>query len=77
MEVSGWLHAPAALLTGETVQVPIGRLGDYQILPGEEKNPAFFKTRTPSTRLSSPGVANCFGSGATLWKRRLAEGRTF
>jgi hypothetical protein len=28
---------------------------------------------------SSPrtGVGNCFGSGATLWKRRLAEGRTF
>jgi hypothetical protein len=23
------------------------------------------------------GVGNCFGSGATLWKRRLAEGRTF
>jgi hypothetical protein len=25
----------------------------------------------------TPGVGNCFGSGATLWKRRLAEGRTF
>jgi hypothetical protein len=23
------------------------------------------------------GAGNCFGSGATLWKRRLAEGRTF
>jgi hypothetical protein len=26
---------------------------------------------------SSAGVGNCFGSGATLRKRRLAEGRTF
>jgi hypothetical protein len=23
------------------------------------------------------GVGNCFGSGATLWKQRLAEGHTF
>jgi hypothetical protein len=27
--------------------------------------------------LCRAGVGNCFGSGATLWKRRLAEGRTF
>jgi hypothetical protein len=27
--------------------------------------------------LSTSGVDNCFGSGATLWKRRLAEGCTF
>jgi hypothetical protein len=36
-----------------------------------------FLSRTSVFEWRKSGVGNCFGSGATLWKRRLAEGRTF
>jgi hypothetical protein len=76
MEVSGQLHAPAALPSGKVPLVPIG-LGGPQSRSGrsdEEKNshpPPGFESWNPDSPARSPALYLLSYHGSVVWGHRI------